>query len=98
MMKNNFESIFENLNDSQFEDILKECGFKFKKVEGEGGLFIDGKRVYSHELKEEYIKEEYITVIGVKSKLYRKINSSIKSRVRKTLNKFELREEYELVA
>lgn len=93
MMKNNFESIFENLNDSQFEDILKECGFKFKKVEGEGGLFIDGKRVYSHELK-----EEYITVIGVKSKLYRKINSSIKSRVIKTLNKFELREEYELVA
>lgn len=92
-MKNNFESIFDNLNDSQFEDILKECGFKFKKVEGEGGLFIDGKRVYSHELK-----EEYITVTGCKSKLYRKINSSIKSKVKKSFNMFDVREEYELVA
>lgn len=39
--KNRFESIFTNFTDSEFEDILKDCGFKFKKVDkNKGGLFI----------------------------------------------------------
>lgn len=88
-MENKFESIFSNLTDSQFEDILKECGFKFKKVQGEGGLFIGGKRIYSHELKEEYIR---IT------KMYSKESYLIEDNLNENFKNFEIREEYMLVA
>lgn len=41
-----YKSIFDNLTDEEFEDILDECGFRYEKVKkGEGGLFIDGKRI-----------------------------------------------------
>lgn len=73
-MRNKYESIFNNLTDSKFEDILNQCGFNFKKVDGEGGLFISGKRVYSYELKEEYATLESI-VKNLEEKLYTKMNS-----------------------
>lgn len=73
-MRNKYESIFNNLTDSKFEDILNQCGFDFKKVDGEGGLFIDGERVYSYELKEEYATLESI-VKNIEEKLYTKMNS-----------------------
>jgi len=50
-MTNKLESIFDNLSDSEFEDILKCCNLSFKKVEkGQGGLFINGEKVEAHEL------------------------------------------------
>ena len=45
------KSIFEGLTDEEFEDILKDCGFKYEKVEkGQGGLFVDGKRITIEDL------------------------------------------------
>jgi hypothetical protein len=50
-----YKSIFNNLTDEDFEDILKECNFKYEKVEkGKGGLFVDGKRIESDKIFEEY--------------------------------------------
>jgi hypothetical protein len=41
---NEIDSIFENMTDDEFEQTLKECGFKYTKVnKGEGGLVIDDK-------------------------------------------------------
>lgn len=89
-MKNRFESIFNNLTDSEFEDILRESGLKFKKVnKNEGGLFIAGKKVSSNELREEYIK---IT------QMYRKETFLIEDRLNKKFNLFDVKEEYILVA
>jgi hypothetical protein len=52
-MSKNYDSIFDNLTDEEFEEFLKECNFKYEKVEkGQGGLFIDGKRVTLEELDE----------------------------------------------
>jgi len=37
-----YKSIFDNLTDEEFEDILKEYGFKYRKVDkGKGGLYIN---------------------------------------------------------
>ena len=48
---NKLDSIFENMSDLEFEEILKDCGFEYEKVEkGQGGLFIDGKRILPDEL------------------------------------------------
>jgi len=45
-LEDKYKSIFDNITDEEFENILKECGFKYEKVEkGKGGLFIDGKRI-----------------------------------------------------
>ena len=45
------ESIFDNMTDEEFEEILDECGFKYEKVEkGQGGLFIGGRRILYDEL------------------------------------------------
>ena len=50
-MDNKLESIFDNLSDVEFEEILKKCGFKYEKVEkGHGGLFINGEKVEVNEL------------------------------------------------
>lgn len=54
-MKNEkYNSIFDNLTNDEFEKILKDCNFKFTKVDGKGGLYINGEQVTSHMLKEEY--------------------------------------------
>lgn len=46
-----YKSIFDNLTDEEFEDILKEYGFKYRKVDkGKGGLYIDSS------LKESELK------------------------------------------
>lgn len=95
-MENRYESIFNDLTDSKFEDILKKCGFKFKKVDGEGGLFIDGERVYSHELREEYTALENI-VKNLEGKLYIKMNSLSDTINRDCINNFEVIEDYELL-
>lgn len=89
MIENRFESIFNNLTDSEFEDILKECGFEFKKVEGEGGLFIGGERVYSHELRAEFTRIK---------QMYRKETSLSEGVFINTFNNFDIREGYLLVA
>lgn len=48
---NEDKSIFDNLTDEEFENILKECGFKYKKVDkGKGGLYINSN-VKENELK-----------------------------------------------
>ena len=50
-MKDKLESMFDDLSDEEFEDILKQCNLNFEKVEqGQGGLFIDGEKVEAHEL------------------------------------------------
>lgn len=71
-MRNKYESIFENITNDEFEQILKECGFNYEKVEeGKGGLFIAGERVYSSELRNEYenlVKET--SELYVKSNFY----------------------------
>lgn len=90
-MRNKYESIFNNLTDSKFEDILNQCGFNFKKIDGEGGLFIDGKRVYSHELKEEYATLESI-VRNLEEKLYTKMNSFSNPKDINYFNDFEVLE------
>lgn len=39
---NELDSIFKNMSDEEFEQILKECGFEYEKVnKGECGLIID---------------------------------------------------------
>ena len=59
-MKKKFESIFENLGDEEFEDVLNECGFEFKKVDGKGGLKINGENISSEMLKKEIL--EYLKI------------------------------------
>ena len=53
-MNKKYESIFDNLSDLEFEEVLNKCGFKFEKVEGKGGLFINNEQITSSDLKEEY--------------------------------------------
>ena len=55
-MEKKFESIFENLSDKEFEDILSECEFKFKKVDGKGGLKINGENISSEMLRKEILE------------------------------------------
>lgn len=52
-MKNNkYNSIFDGITDSEFEEMLKECRFEYKKVEqGKGGLFISNNK--SKKIKSE---------------------------------------------
>lgn len=48
---NKYKSIFDNMTDKEFEDILKEAGFKYEKVKkGKGGLFIDDKRITAEDM------------------------------------------------
>lgn len=54
MKRDRYKSIFDNLTDLEFEEILEECGFKYTKVEGKGGLYINGKNITSQELKDEH--------------------------------------------
>lgn len=50
-IEENCKSIFDNITDEDFEDILKECGFKYEKVEnGKGGLFVSGERITIEDL------------------------------------------------
>ena len=50
-MSKNLDSIFDNITDEEFKQFLKDCNFKYEKVErGQGGLFIEGKRVTLEEL------------------------------------------------
>ncbi|EKS4345103.1 hypothetical protein QB607_003107 [Clostridium botulinum] len=45
-MKDKYKSIFEDITDEEFENILKKYNFKYERVEkGKGGLFIDGKKM-----------------------------------------------------
>lgn len=40
------KSIFQGITDEEFENMLKECGFDYKRVEkGKGGLFVGDKRI-----------------------------------------------------
>lgn len=96
-MMNKYKSIFDNLTDSQFEEILKECGFNFKKVDGEGGLFINGERIYSDELEHEYdvLKNTFKNNENI---VYSKKNTIVENNLNSYLNKFEALEEYLLVA
>lgn len=49
VMKKEFKSIFDGITDAEFESMLNESGFSYKKVApGEGGLKINGKRVESN--------------------------------------------------
>lgn len=51
-MENKFKSIFDDITDLEFEQMLKECGIEYKKVKpGEGRLFIDGKRITVEDMK-----------------------------------------------
>ena len=51
--KNN--SIFDEITDLEFEEILNECGFNYTKVEkGNGGLFINNTKISSKTLGKEY--------------------------------------------
>ncbi|NFN81854.1 hypothetical protein FDB25_15805 [Clostridium botulinum] len=59
-----FDSIFDNISDLEFEEMLKECGFEYRKVEpGKGGLCINGVKV-----------EPDIFSIDLYEKKYSKIN------------------------
>jgi hypothetical protein len=52
-MSKNLDSIFDNVTDEEFEQFLKDYDFKYEKVErGQGGLFVEGKRVTLEELDE----------------------------------------------
>ena len=51
--KNN--SIFDEITDLEFEEILNECGFNYTKVEkGNGGHFINNTTISSKTLGKEY--------------------------------------------
>lgn len=42
------KSIFENITNEEFEKMLKESGYEYKKVkEGEGGVYVNGKKINS---------------------------------------------------
>jgi len=46
-----YDSVLNGITDEEFEQLLKECGVEYEKVEkGKGGLFIGGKRVTLEEL------------------------------------------------
>lgn len=52
-MNNKYDSIFDGITDSEFEETLKECGFEYEKVElGKGGLFVDGNRITIKDINE----------------------------------------------
>lgn len=51
-MEDKYKSIFENMTDEGLENMFKECGFKYEKVEkGKGGLFVDGKRITAEDME-----------------------------------------------
>ncbi|MDK0942050.1 hypothetical protein QTH11_14545 [Clostridium perfringens] len=96
-MMRKYESIFENLTDSQFEDILKDCGFTFEKTNGEGGLFIGGERIPSYKLKEEYEDFKNVIIEDFYKKTYTK-NSVACNTIEGFYNSFDTLEEYKLIA
>lgn len=50
-MADRYDSVLNGITDEEFEQLLKECGVEYEKVEkGKGGLFIGGKRVTLEEL------------------------------------------------
>lgn len=50
-MEDKYKSIFDNITDEEFENILKECGLQYKKVEkGNGGLFTEGKPITGEDM------------------------------------------------
>lgn len=50
-MADRYDSVLNGITDEEFEELLKECGVEYEKVEkGKGGLFIGGKRVTLEEL------------------------------------------------
>lgn len=51
-MEDKYKSIFDDITDEDFENILKKCDFKYEKVEkGKGGLFIDGKKITARDIE-----------------------------------------------
>ena len=74
-MKDKYKSIFDNITDEEFEEMLQAHGIEYEKVEkGQGGLFIGGKKVTIKELENiksydykknlENLKERYLNKIS----------------------------------
>lgn len=58
MSKKEFSSIFDDISNFQFENMLKECGFSYKKVvPGNGGLILNGVNVEESTFSEEIIRK-----------------------------------------
>lgn len=58
-MNDKYKSIFDNITDEELEDMFKECGFEYTKVEkGQGGLKIldDPKGFFDSLSKDEFSK------------------------------------------
>lgn len=76
MKKNKYDSIFDDITDLEFEEMLKECGFEYEKVKpGKGGLFINGSKVD----KDEFCLNEF-------SKVYYKNNDYFTEEFTEELN------------
>lgn len=76
MKENNLTSIFDNISDSEFEDMLKKCGFDYKKVEpGNGGLIINGERIESYDYSEEKIISKTFELINSFSDNYESVRT-----------------------
>lgn len=76
MGENNLTSIFDNISDSEFEDMLKKCGFDYKKVEpGNGGLIINGEQIESYGYIEEKIISKALEFINSFSANYESIRT-----------------------
>lgn len=76
MRENNLTSIFDNISDSEFEDMLKKCGFDYKKVEpGNGGLIINGERIERYDYSEEKIISKTFELINSFSDNYESVRT-----------------------
>ncbi|MDB2160496.1 MULTISPECIES: hypothetical protein [Clostridium] len=63
MNNEKYDSIFDNISDFQFEEMLKECGFDYKKVEpGKGSLSINGIEVTIDMFCENLYEKKYSKV------------------------------------
>lgn len=80
MNKKEFSSIFDNISDLQFENILKECGFSYKKVvPGNGGLILNGVKVEESTFSPEIIiKNIYDRIKNTSNITYENGNSFVK--------------------
>lgn len=53
------KSIFDNMSDEEFEDLLNEFGFNFEKVEkGQGGIIYKGQKYSTYEEYEKALNKE----------------------------------------
>lgn len=94
MNKNEYNSIFDNLTDIKFEEMLKDSGFEFTKVDGKGGLYVNGEQISSHSLKEEYDTLKMFVENNNRDN-YLKISTL---NINSTGEIFDILEDYELVA